>query len=113
MRPNNNCKPEAQCRRYLYVNENSTESQASPVPSVHCQSQQQHHCPDYRCAWVWKPAGIPAGMGRSFNLDPRSWRVWVRHFAVMGFSPIPAGLQKPASGIVPTVFAYAVQCTFG
>ena len=43
---NNNCKPEAQCRRYLYVNENSTESKASPVPSVHCQSQQQHHCPD-------------------------------------------------------------------
>ena len=43
-----------------------------------------------------KPAGILAGMGRSFNLDPRSLRVWVRHFAVMGFSPVPAGSQKPA-----------------
>jgi len=52
-----------------------------------------------------KPAGIPAGMGKSFNLDPRSWRLWVRHFAVMVFSSIPVGLQKPATGIVPTVFA--------
>jgi len=60
-----------------------------------------------------KPAGIPAGMGKSFNLDPRSCWVWARHFVVMGFSPIPSGLQKPATGIVPTVFAYAVQCTFG
>ena len=37
-----------------------------------------------------KPACIQAGMGTSINLDPRSWRVWVRHFAVTGFSPIPA-----------------------
>jgi len=42
-----------------------------------------------------KPAGIPASMGKSFNLDPRSRRVWARHFAVMGFSPVPAVLQKP------------------
>jgi len=70
--------------------------------------------------WVWvhthrnrKTAGIPAGMGKSFDLEPLSWRVWARHFAVMGFSPVPAGLQKPALGIVPTVFAYVVQCTFG
>jgi len=56
-----------------------------------------------------KPAGIPAGMGKSFNLDPRSWRVWVRHFAVMSLSPIPTDLRKPATGIVPIVFAYAVQ----
>jgi len=28
-----------------------------------------------------------------------------------GFSPIPAGLQKPATGIVPIVFA-SVQCVF-
>ena len=55
--------------------------------------------------------GVPAGMGKRFNFDPRSWRV--RHFAVIGFSPIAAGLRKPATGIVPIVFAYAVQCTFG
>jgi len=34
-------------------------------------------------------------MGKSFNLDPWSRQVWARHFAVMGFSPVPAGLQKP------------------
>jgi len=37
-----------------------------------------------------KPACIQASMGTSINLDPRSWRVWVRHCAVTGFSPIPA-----------------------
>jgi len=57
-----------------------------------------------------KPADILVGMGKSFSLDPRSWRVWLRHFTVMGFSPIPVSLRKPATGIVPIVFAYAVQC---
>ena len=52
------------------------------------------------------------GIGKSFNLDPRSWRVWVRRFAFMGFSPIPAGLREPASVIVPTVLCvYCAVCT--
>jgi len=33
-----------------------------------------------------KPAGIPVGMGKSFNLDPRSWWVWVRHLVVTGLN---------------------------
>jgi len=57
--------------------------------------------------------------------NPRIYRrVWVKvligpavmagkTFRVMGFSPIPAGLRKRATGIVPIVFAYAVQCAFG
>ena len=33
-----------------------------------------------------KPAGIPVGMGKSFNLDPWSWWVWVRHLVVTGLN---------------------------
>jgi len=47
-----------------------------------------------------KPAGIPAGMGKSFNLDLRSWWVRIRHLAVMDLNAKPAGLQKPATDII-------------
>jgi len=41
-----------------------------------------------------KPAGVPAGMGKSFNLDRPSWRVWVRPLAVTGLNARPAGFRE-------------------
>jgi len=43
-----------------------------------------------------KPAGIAAGMGmgKSFSLNPRSWRVWVRHLADTVLNARPAGFCR-------------------
>ena len=52
-----------------------------------------------------KPTGILASMGKYFNLDPRSWQVWIRHLVVIGLNARPAGLQQPTTDIFHVVFA--------